>query len=309
MLSHPPSPPPPFSSASAASSSSSASSSSLSKATVRSSTSPSGIFARVAKASRTALFVLVSHTCTAPLLPATASRKATASSGAKFAEKTFPTPRSRLTTMLGPESEGSMFQSLTVRSELPALLDAVFRADIEVAVVVRVPADLFDVAFDAPPWDFGFWGTHVGGDDGAVVGAGEEDGGLPVQVFRSHSFTVLSADAEARRFWCCLFAANESTESTCASLCILAEDGSRIHAVDYIQVPQFDVRIHGTHSREVAALRCSVGLRAQPFHTERYSRQHHVVVDVEIICGIFVHIGFQMSHLVFYPGGEHHVVP
>ncbi|KAI7165329.1 hypothetical protein KC349_g24 [Hortaea werneckii] len=190
------------------SSSSSASSSSLSNATVRSCTSPSGIFARVAKASRTALFVLVSHTCTAPLLPATASRNATASSGAKFAEKTFPTPRSRLTTILGPESEGSMFQSLTVRSELPApegfaflraagelarveaVQDAVFRADVEVAVVV----------------------SRRGGRRTA-----------------SHSFTVLSADAEAKRFWCCLFAASERTESTWTAVGYMQSTMSRSH--------------------------------------------------------------------------------
>lgn len=92
-----------------------------------------------------------------------------------------------------------------------------------------------------------------------------------------------------------------------------AEDGVGVEGVDGVEVPDLDVGVHGSYGDVVSAGGGGVGGGGadgdvEPFDAEGDGGEHDVVVDVEVVGGVFVDVDFEVADVVFGFGGDKEVI-
>lgn len=92
-----------------------------------------------------------------------------------------------------------------------------------------------------------------------------------------------------------------------------AEDSVGVESVNEVEVPDFDVGIHGTYGDVAAAGVGGVGevladWDVEPFNAEGNCGQHDIVVNVEVIGAIFIDVDLEVADVIFRFGGDEEVV-
>lgn len=92
-----------------------------------------------------------------------------------------------------------------------------------------------------------------------------------------------------------------------------AEDGVGVEGINEVEVPDFDVGIHGAYGNVVAAGVGSIGEvladgDVEPFDAEGNGGEHDVVVNIEVVGAVFVDVDLEVADVVFGFGGDEKVV-